>query len=416
MIRTISGAQSYAWGKKGLNSSVGVLLSSADDKFEIDNDSPYAELWMGTHKKCPSMVRQGAGNILLSDWLKLPENNTVVGRVPSGYERDNLPFLFKVLSIQKGLSIQAHPDKELAKELHLSDPENYPDDNHKPEMAIALTAFDALCGFRPISQIKSFLATYSSLKSICGDLDPAVTDASTREIKKKALRSFFNNFLRCPDSEIVEHINQFKIDATGEHAGDAEEACFRLMDQFPGDRGAFAPLILNFIRLAPGEGFFMGPNEPHAYLSGDCIECMALSDNVIRAACTPKFRDIENMVRSLHFQCGSDDRRITTEQLDKNTTRYRPPYDLCSEFEVNRTEVDKADEPYRLPILDCASIILFLKGGGVLNRTTEGKTSDQLQYSEGMTVLIAANESILVDASVSTLLYRANTNLGEVVS
>jgi mannose-6-phosphate isomerase len=37
-----------------------------------------------------------------------------------------LPFLFKVLSIQKALSIQAHPNKKLAEQLHAKDPKNYP--------------------------------------------------------------------------------------------------------------------------------------------------------------------------------------------------------------------------------------------------------------------------------------------------
>lgn len=49
--------------------------------------------------------------------------------------------------MEKALSIQAHPDKELAKALHKSHPSVYKDDNHKPEMALAITEFEALCGF-----------------------------------------------------------------------------------------------------------------------------------------------------------------------------------------------------------------------------------------------------------------------------
>lgn len=52
-----------------------------------------------------------------------------------------------MLSVAKALSIQAHPDKELAKVLHKMRPTIYKDANHKPEMAIALTDFRALCGF-----------------------------------------------------------------------------------------------------------------------------------------------------------------------------------------------------------------------------------------------------------------------------
>ena len=54
-----------------------------------------------------------------------------------------LPLLLKILSIRTALSIQAHPDKALAELLFARDPKNYPDDNHKPEMIIALNEMQA---------------------------------------------------------------------------------------------------------------------------------------------------------------------------------------------------------------------------------------------------------------------------------
>lgn len=81
-----------------------------------------------------------------------------------------------------------------------------------------------------------------------------------------------------------------------------EDVVFRLHNDYPGDRGIFGPLLLNYLRLSPGECFFMGPNEPHAYISGDCIECMALSDNVVRAGLTPKFKDISTLCNMLHYR------------------------------------------------------------------------------------------------------------------
>ena len=50
----------------------------------------------------------------------------------------------------RALSIQSHPDKVLAKKLHKAHPNLYKDDNHKPEMALAYTQFEALCGFIPL--------------------------------------------------------------------------------------------------------------------------------------------------------------------------------------------------------------------------------------------------------------------------
>ena len=62
----------------------------------------------------------------------------------------------------------------------------------------------------------------------------------------------------------------------------------RLNADFPGDVGIFVAYFLNYIKVAKGEAMFLRANLPHAYLSGDCVECMACSDNVLRAGLTPK--------------------------------------------------------------------------------------------------------------------------------
>lgn len=66
------------------------------------------------------------------------------------------------------LLVQVHPDKTLAAKLHHDQPEIYKDPNHKPEMAIALTKFEALCGFRPIAEIRNNLRDYFELRCIIG--------------------------------------------------------------------------------------------------------------------------------------------------------------------------------------------------------------------------------------------------------
>jgi mannose-6-phosphate isomerase len=69
----------------------------------------------------------------------------------------------------------------------------------------------------------------------------------------------------------------------------------------------FCSLLLNHITLQPGEGVFLAANEPHAYLSGDCVECMACSDNVVRAGLTPKFKDKVTLVDMLTYTSGPVD-------------------------------------------------------------------------------------------------------------
>ena len=125
---------------------------------------------MGTHPSCPSKLRgevnQPVG-VLLSQYLSAKPQD--VGIVPEGYINNDLPFLFKVLSIKTALSIQAHPDKSLAKELFVKFPTVYKDPNHKPEMAVALTSFEALCGFRHINDIKSNLLIYHEINELLSE-------------------------------------------------------------------------------------------------------------------------------------------------------------------------------------------------------------------------------------------------------
>ena len=66
----------------------------------------------------------------------------------------SLAFLFKVLSVRTALSIQCHPNKPRAQQLHVEFPDVYKDPNHKPEIAIALgDNFLACYGFASKAQM-----------------------------------------------------------------------------------------------------------------------------------------------------------------------------------------------------------------------------------------------------------------------
>ena len=123
-------------------------------------------------------------NSLLKEYIE--KNAISLGYVPMAYPPTELPFLLKVLSVGTALSIQAHPDKVLAKELNAKFPTiykginlllfrlqyHYPviaDDNHKPEMALAITKFEALCGFRNEAEILANVQLYPEFIDIIGD-------------------------------------------------------------------------------------------------------------------------------------------------------------------------------------------------------------------------------------------------------
>lgn len=81
-----------------------------------------------------------------------------------------------------------------------------------------------------------------------------------------------------------------------------ENLVLSLEKQYPEDVGVLSAFFFNYIKLSPGEALYIGANEPHAYLSGECIECMATSDNVVRAGLTPKYRDVQTLCSMLTYK------------------------------------------------------------------------------------------------------------------
>lgn len=131
LVPLVPAVQNYAWGiTPAAADSVVARMHAYSSSATVDATRPYAELWIGTHPNGPAVLRHDT-SISLSEFLGKQRSPDAEG--PS------LPYLLKILSVAKPLSIQAHPDKELAKKLHAENPAAYKDDNHKPEMCVALT-------------------------------------------------------------------------------------------------------------------------------------------------------------------------------------------------------------------------------------------------------------------------------------
>jgi mannose-6-phosphate isomerase class I len=132
-----------------------------------------------------------------------------------------------------------------------------------------------------------------------------LSDASDPLVKKEGLRELFRAFITSPDADANVHVSALlsRLSSTAEPADPSiAKLITRLAADYPNDRGAVCPLLLNYLVLEPGTSFFMGANEPHAYISGDCIEVMALSDNVVRAGLTPKFKDVDTLCSMLSYR------------------------------------------------------------------------------------------------------------------
>lgn len=240
---------------------------------------------MGTHPSNPSKDLQTQRTLL--DLVQ--DNAQLMGHdITAKYEK-KLPFLFKVLSINKALSIQAHPNKKLAEQIHKNDPKNYPDDNHKPEMTIAITPFDGLCGFRPLAEISHFLDSIPTLRTLVGEeeankfqstIKGQDTDENKADENKKALQSAFTSLMNAKPEEVEklskDLIEQAKTEGDKFAAGGTESSSGkeladlmqRLDGQFPGDIGLFVTFFLNYVKLDVGEAMFLKADDIHAYLSG----------------------------------------------------------------------------------------------------------------------------------------------------
>ncbi|KAF9241651.1 RmlC-like cupin domain-containing protein [Melanogaster broomeanus] len=325
--------QKYGWGKIGNDSRVAQLAAGADlPNFVLDETTPYAELWMGTHVTSPSGV--------VGSRLNLPKtlaaNPHLIGsRVSDKFptSNGNLPFLFKVLSINKALSIQIHPDKKTAEKLHAAQPTVYTDDNHKPEMAIALTDFRGLCGFSPIPEIKAYLTSVPEFRSL-----------------------------------VSNEIAQNFLSAHGKNVG------------------VFCAFMLNYVKLKPGQAIFLGAGEPHAYVSGDIMECMANSDNVIRAGLTPKPKDLPNLLSGLTYKPAP----WSNHMVKPSTSPGSATITLRSSY-----------SGFHLPIHG-PSIAIVTEGSGSISWDNDAKS---LELKPGNVAFIAADVPVAFRTSANLTVY-----------
>jgi mannose-6-phosphate isomerase len=255
-------AQSYAWGRLGSTSTVARMkeaqaMQEKGSEFSIDESVPYAELWIGTH---PS----GMSTVIVND-----EQKTLLEYVESDpqlhcgrKEWTDLTFLFKVLSISKVLSIQAHPDKTLAERLHAASPHNYKDANHKPEMAIALSdQVQAMVGFRPIVEIAEHIQAYPEFRGLLGDrVADEVTSLVHSPATRDVLQHMFKAFLECPEETVQAQLTCLLDRLKSTHERDeVQNLIVSFSEQFPGDSGIIAPLMLTLLHANKEKRSLLAP-------------------------------------------------------------------------------------------------------------------------------------------------------------
>eukprot|EP00429_Kryptoperidinium_foliaceum_P092601 CAMPEP_0176184790 /NCGR_PEP_ID=MMETSP0121_2-20121125/1005_1 /TAXON_ID=160619 /ORGANISM="Kryptoperidinium foliaceum, Strain CCMP 1326" /LENGTH=224 /DNA_ID=CAMNT_0017523193 /DNA_START=36 /DNA_END=706 /DNA_ORIENTATION=+ len=224
--------------------------------------------------------------------------------------------------------------------------------------------------------------------------------------------------MTCPAAVFTEalttlttRLSQVK-NSTPSALSELEDLLLRLNEQYPGDIGVFSPLMTNYVRLEPGQSFFIGANELHAYISGECVECMALSDNVVRAGLTPKLKDCDTLCRMLVYKSRLPS-FLSPQKLDAYTSLYRPPADCCAEFEVEIIELPPNTQKYEPVKVNCGSILLLCQSGtGAGSTMIECEGPGQV-LKEGAVVFTGAGETVhITTGQDSAVFYRAHVNLG----
>jgi mannose-6-phosphate isomerase len=269
--------QPYAWGSR-------TVLAELQGR-PTPSQGPEAELWVGAHPSAPARLADGRGldQVIAAD----PEHSLGAATVERFGPR--LPYLLKVLAAERPLSLQAHPDLPTARAAYAAGHPSYVDANHKPELLVALTDMNALCGFRSASAGASLLAGLQ-----LGKLDPVV-----RALAADDLRSAVEQLLTWPEPDRAGLIAAV-LDAAGQRP---EYGVVRRLARFyPADLGVVVALLLNEVTLRPGEGIWMPAGNLHAYLHGAGVEIMAASDNVLRGGLTPKPVDVPELLRVLVFE------------------------------------------------------------------------------------------------------------------
>ncbi|MEG5754867.1 MULTISPECIES: mannose-6-phosphate isomerase [Enterobacter cloacae complex] len=374
MQKLINSVQNYAWGSK----------TALTDLYGIANPNnlPMAELWMGAHPKSSSKIEDASGQARsLRDVIDGDKAALLGDKVAQRF--GELPFLFKVLCADQPLSIQVHPNKQaseigFAKEnaagIPLDAPErNYKDPNHKPELVFALTPFLAMNAFREFSEIISLLQPVAGANNAIAHF--------LENPNAEALSQLFASLLNMQGEEKSHALAVLKA-ALDSQQGEPWET-IRLIAQFyPDDSGLFSPLLLNVVKLNPGEAMFLFAETPHAYLQGVALEVMANSDNVLRAGLTPKYIDIPELVANVKFVAKPAAELLT--QPVKNGAELDFPIPVedfaFSLHDLSQTETTIAQES--------AAILFCVEGEATLH-----KGEQHLVLKPGESAFVAANES-----------------------
>jgi len=386
--------QNYAWG--GKNYIPDLLGITPEEK-------PYAEYWLGAHVNAPSVVERENGLVNLDTFLNEQIEESLGAEVANKFGR--LPFLFKVLDVNDMLSIQVHPTKVEAEkgfkyENDLGIPltashRNYKDDNHKPEIMVALSEFWLLHGFLSEYKLKHVLSTIPEFTPLLPVFEKEgylglyrTVMEQTEEETTKTLKPLVDRILplyRKGD------LNKSDPAYWAAKAADANTSAVI-------DKGIYSIYFFNIVKVEKGEAVFQDAGIPHAYLEGQNMELMANSDNVLRGGLTPKHVDVPELLKHVAFEATVPN-ILKGESKSEGLERvYKSP---APDFELSQIKLNNQNE-YTSNSYS-AQILIIIEGDVELS--SDDGTS--LKLNKGQSALILADCDYTISAKSSTLIFKA---------
>jgi mannose-6-phosphate isomerase len=328
--------QHYAWGGSSL---IPQLLHVSNKE-----NRPFAEYWMGAHVNASAEIILSDGKkTKLNEYIRSFPEETLGNEVAKRF--GSLPYLFKVLDVKDMLSIQVHPSKEIArKEFEEENKKgisltaahrNYKDENHKPELMLALGEFWLLHGFKPKNKLKNILLATPELKFLITVFDQGGYYELYRTVMEMD-QEIVNETLQPLLERVIPLYQKNELKKDDENFWAARAA---LTYNEPGriDRGIFSIYLFNLVKVKNGEVVFQDAGLPHAYLEGQNIELMANSDNVLRGGLTPKHIDVNELLKHIKFEETIPDMIHETKET-AHSAFYPTP---APDFKLSKIELEK---------------------------------------------------------------------------
>jgi mannose-6-phosphate isomerase len=397
LFRLLGKTQNYAWGG---NRYIPQLIG-----FPPEAGKTYAEYWMGAHEDAPSLIVQANGTTATLGNAIKEQPEKLLGK--SIYQKfGRLPYLFKILDVREMLSIQVHPTKKqaeigFAKENELGIPlnspsRNYKDDNHKPELEVAISDFWLLHGFQSKDLLQATLNEIPEFRPLI----PVFINEGFLGLYKYVMEMPVqeSNALLAP---VIERVSQQykrgELDMSSHDYWAAKAVEGAQSTDY--DKGIFSIYFFNVVHLSPGQAVYQDAGVPHALLYGQALEIMSNSNNVVRGGLTPKHIDIPELIKLITFDS------ITPEilELKQDSQPLEMVYETPSqEFTLSKIQLNQNDL-YKNTAYS-VDMLLMLNGAGIV------KTSQkEISIKQGESVVIFSGEDYHIKAdSSSTLIFRAS--------